>query len=248
MEIQPAVSSLVGRIVRTVKDLLRRVLGKASIEYEEMLTILCDVEAVINARSLTYLSEDPQYLVPLTPSMFIQDIRTVGVPDLDHLDTTNLSRRLRYQQRLRNEFRRSFRDEYLGLLVQSPVRNKHLIREIKVGDIVIVKCDNRKRLDWPLGRVIDVFPGQGDFVRVVKLKTEMGELTRPVQELCPMEIAYDDELVKSNKATLEKTVSKILHVPDNDSIETEKDDIKTVPKCVTSRYGRKVVPPKIFDI
>ncbi|XP_054720755.1 uncharacterized protein LOC129230381 [Uloborus diversus] len=206
------------------------------------------METVINARPLTYLSKDPQDLVPLTTSVFIQDIRTLGVPDLDHLDTTILSRRLRYQQQLRNEFRRRFRDEYLGLLVQLPVRNKHLIREIKVGDIVIVKCENRKRLDWPLGRVIDLFPGQDDFVGVVKLKTEKGELTRPVQKLCPMEIAYDDELVKGNKATLKKTVSKTLHVPDKDSIETEKDDIKTVPKCLTTKYGRKVVPPKIFYI
>ncbi|GFY48649.1 hypothetical protein TNIN_449911 [Trichonephila inaurata madagascariensis] len=37
--------------------------------------------AVINSRPLNYLSEDPYDLTPLTPSMFLKDIPTVGVPD-----------------------------------------------------------------------------------------------------------------------------------------------------------------------
>lgn len=62
------------RIVQMIKRLLRRVLGKASLVYEEMLTILCDVEAVLNAKPFTYISEDSKDLFPLSPSMFIQDI------------------------------------------------------------------------------------------------------------------------------------------------------------------------------
>ncbi|GFS30946.1 integrase catalytic domain-containing protein [Trichonephila inaurata madagascariensis] len=70
-------------------------------------------EAVINSRPLNYLSEDPDDLTPLTPSMFLQDIQTVGVPDLDNIDNINLTKRLGYQQRLRNDLRKRFRDEYL---------------------------------------------------------------------------------------------------------------------------------------
>ncbi|XP_055932051.1 uncharacterized protein LOC129962330 [Argiope bruennichi] len=73
-------------MIKMVKKLLRRVLGKASLHYEEMFTILCDVEANINSRPLNYLSEDPNDLIPLTPSMFIQETIKVGVPDLDTLD------------------------------------------------------------------------------------------------------------------------------------------------------------------
>ncbi|GFU50669.1 integrase catalytic domain-containing protein [Trichonephila clavipes] len=46
------------RLVRTVKELLRRTLGKAIFTYEELLTILCECEKVVNSRPLTYLSED----------------------------------------------------------------------------------------------------------------------------------------------------------------------------------------------
>ncbi|GFV03712.1 DUF5641 domain-containing protein [Trichonephila clavipes] len=79
------------------KKILRRILGRASINFGELNTILSDTEAVINSIPLNYLSEDPDDLTPLTPSMFLPDIQTVGVPDLDNIDNINLTKRFRYQ-------------------------------------------------------------------------------------------------------------------------------------------------------
>ncbi|GFV91494.1 integrase catalytic domain-containing protein [Trichonephila clavipes] len=87
------------RLIQMVKKLLR-VLGKASLYYKEIFTILCDIEATINSRPLNCLSEDPNDLTPLMPSMFIQETRTVGVPDLDNLHKINISKRYQYQQAL----------------------------------------------------------------------------------------------------------------------------------------------------
>ncbi|GFW09916.1 integrase catalytic domain-containing protein [Trichonephila clavipes] len=56
------------RLVRTVKELLRRTLGKAIFTYEELLTILCECEKVVNSRPLTYLPENMQDLTPITPA------------------------------------------------------------------------------------------------------------------------------------------------------------------------------------
>ncbi|GFU63543.1 integrase catalytic domain-containing protein [Trichonephila clavipes] len=53
------------RLVRIVKELLRRTLGKCTLTYEELNTILCDCESIINCRPLTYVSEDPGELIPL---------------------------------------------------------------------------------------------------------------------------------------------------------------------------------------
>ncbi|XP_035211824.1 uncharacterized protein LOC118185963 [Stegodyphus dumicola] len=58
------------RLVRMVKENLRRVLGRTSLNYEELYTILCDCEQVINSRPITYVSEDNQDPSPLTPMMF----------------------------------------------------------------------------------------------------------------------------------------------------------------------------------
>lgn len=50
------------KLVGVVKSVLKRSLGKAYLHYEEMMTILCDIESVVNERPLTYLSEDSNEL------------------------------------------------------------------------------------------------------------------------------------------------------------------------------------------
>lgn len=84
------------RLVRSVKELLRRVLGRACLGYQEMTTLLCECEEIIHSRPLTHITEDSTSLAPLTPAMFLQDISEYGVPDLDRIDTESLERRLKY--------------------------------------------------------------------------------------------------------------------------------------------------------
>ena len=101
-------------MVQLIKELLRRVLGKASLDYQEMTTILCDCEAVINSRPLTYTYDGESDLIPISPNHFLQEIREHGVPDIDRLEEVNLNKRLKYLQSLRQGLRRPFRKEYLG--------------------------------------------------------------------------------------------------------------------------------------
>ncbi|GIY40737.1 endonuclease, partial [Caerostris darwini] len=74
----PPTAAWCERLIRSVKSLLVRILGRSSVNFEELLTILCDVEASINSRPLTYISDDSDELIPLTPSLFLQDIKQVG--------------------------------------------------------------------------------------------------------------------------------------------------------------------------
>ncbi|GBN54829.1 hypothetical protein AVEN_149672-1, partial [Araneus ventricosus] len=75
-----------------VKRIIRKVLGQTSLNFEELNTVLCDCESVINGRPLTYVSDDTSDLEPLTPSMFLQEVREVGIPDLDLLDNKSLNK------------------------------------------------------------------------------------------------------------------------------------------------------------
>ncbi|GFT97802.1 integrase catalytic domain-containing protein [Trichonephila clavipes] len=82
------------RLVRVIKELLKRTLGKAILTYEELLTVLCDCEAVVNSRPLTYVSEDPNDLIPLTPSLFLNGKSSYDTVDLDLSEFSKFQKRI----------------------------------------------------------------------------------------------------------------------------------------------------------
>ncbi|GFU05692.1 DUF1758 domain-containing protein [Trichonephila clavipes] len=90
--------------VSSLKDLLRKNLGRSCLSYEELQTLVCECESVMNSRPLTYISEE-QELKTLTPSMFLQDIPLNDVPDLDQIQKTNIVLRWRYIQKVRENLK-----------------------------------------------------------------------------------------------------------------------------------------------
>ncbi|XP_071042185.1 uncharacterized protein [Parasteatoda tepidariorum] len=113
-------------MVKLIKTLLRKVLGRSSLNYEELQSVLIDCES---------------------------ELTEVGVPDLDNIDRVNLKRRFRYQQNLRKDLRKRF-DEYLGKLVMRPSKVKGNQR-IAAGDIVLIETEGKKKVLWPMGRVTE---------------------------------------------------------------------------------------------
>ncbi|UYV83455.1 hypothetical protein LAZ67_23001090 [Cordylochernes scorpioides] len=176
-------------IVGLTKKLLRRLLGKRVVNYEEMVTILENCERVINARPLTYIAEDNDDLVPLTPEMFLREPRTEGEIVLKEF-RCNFGKSYEKSKRLLKEFRKRFRSEYLGLLVHHDNRKKQ--RQLKVGDIVLVEVENRKQINWPMGNITKVFPGTDNVRRLVEVKTKSGFMKRAVQRLFPLEVPSED--------------------------------------------------------
>ena len=172
------------RLIGILKTILRKILGKASLSYESMVTTLCDAEAIINARPLTYVSDDPDDLKPLSPSLFLQELREVGVPDCDMLSKSKLDKKLKYRQKLMEDLRKRFRNEYLGqLLIRG---NKKELRKLKIGNIVLIGDDGHKRIDWPLARIEKFIKGRDGYDRIVILKTKNGLLKRPIQRVYPL--------------------------------------------------------------
>lgn len=130
--------------------------------------------------------------------MFLQEITQSGVPDIDQIEGRQLQARFRYRLKIRRDLRQRFRSEYLGQLSR---RRDWKSDTIHVGDVVLISNDNQKRIEWPLGLVIEVIPGKDGHVRVVRLRTEPGELVRPIQRLCPLEMssADADDILPINK-------------------------------------------------
>lgn len=91
--------------VKSTKYHLRRVLSNASLTYEEMNTILIQIEAILNSRPLILLSNDRNDLSFLTPGHFLIGDSLTTNAELN-LGAIQLSRLSRWQlvERLRQHF------------------------------------------------------------------------------------------------------------------------------------------------
>lgn len=159
-------------------------MGKAHLCSEQIATILCDFEAIINARPFTYVSNSDDELHLLIPAVFLTDIQEKGVPGLDTIDAISLNRRLSYRKNLRDYLKQSFRTEYLGQITQR-VKNSKRTLDVEKTQIVQMGSDHR-RLDWPLAQVVEVIPGTDSVKRLLRLRTERGEIIWPVQRIYPL--------------------------------------------------------------
>ncbi|GFX15531.1 integrase catalytic domain-containing protein [Trichonephila clavipes] len=85
------------------------------------------------------------------------------------------------------QLRKRFRIEYLGQLREQTQYHRKL-RPLTVGEVVVVENSLKNRTLWSLARVIQLIPGKDGHVRVARVKTETGELVRPVQRLYNLEL------------------------------------------------------------
>ena len=65
------------RLIGSTKRCLRKVLGRASLSYDELLTLVIEVEAVLNSRPLSYVSTE-DLDEPLTPSHLLVGYRILS--------------------------------------------------------------------------------------------------------------------------------------------------------------------------
>lgn len=243
------------RLIRILKQLLCKQLQRACLSNEELSSVICDCEAIINSRPLTYVSEDSEDLITLTPSMFLQEVKEIGIPDLDSIDASSLRRHLKYIHKIRCNLRKRFRKEYLSQLRLFRVKCRS--KKFKIGDVVMIENENLKRLDWPMAVINEMIPGKDGEIRLVRLRTATGELLRPIQRIYPLEIDSQDLEIKTilenqSKKKLKKEISKNTKtnkkgkLMPNDHKVSHLNPIKSDEEENTmqiTRYGRRVKPP-----
>lgn len=188
------------RMVQLVKRSLRKVLGKAQLSFEELLTVLTEVEGVLNSRPLTYVYSDITDQEPLTPSHLVIGRRLATLPNPAELSddeetASSLERRARYLSRLLEHFWKRWSNEYLVGL-----REFHYCgtrgnqnKEVKVGDVVLIHDDSLARSKWRLGEITELIESKdghkrGAVLRAISKKGKPSTMRRAVQKLVPLEV------------------------------------------------------------
>ncbi|XP_033222856.1 uncharacterized protein LOC117176709 [Belonocnema kinseyi] len=113
--------------VRSVKDHLRRVLVVQTPSFEELTTLLCQIEASLNSRPLCPLSDNSEDLKVFTPGHFLIGGELIAVPEilLENLKSNRLSKWQLWQQILET-FWKTWSQDYILSLKQ---RNKWQLRK-----------------------------------------------------------------------------------------------------------------------
>lgn len=174
------------RAVQSMKYHMRRIIQCQTLTFEEMYTVLVRIEAALNSRPLTTLSDDPTDSTALTPGHFLtggQIIRPLG-PKVADIPLNRLSS-WEQMHKIEQEFWNRWSVDYLHQLQQ---RNKwqRPSENIEVGELVYIRSDNTPPGQWARGRIIDTYPGRDQLVRSVRVRTENGEYDRPIHKLCPI--------------------------------------------------------------
>ncbi|XP_017759127.1 PREDICTED: uncharacterized protein LOC108550040 [Eufriesea mexicana] len=172
--------------VRSFKHHMKRVVGETLFTYEDLNTYVIEIEAILNSRPLTPISTDPNDTMALTPGHCLigDTLRSLPERDLTTTPSNRLSSWL-HIQKLKQHFWTRWYKEYLNHLI---VRQKWHTPGAKIekDTLVILKEDNQPPLHWPLGRVIELHPGDDGVVRVATVKTATGLYRRCVKKLAPL--------------------------------------------------------------
>ena len=192
------------RMIKSAKRCLKKAIGRASLTLEELMTLVAEVEAVLNSRPLSYLSSDDQE-EPLTPSHLVTGNRILSLPDPSIRDGEDpsyepthesLSRRMKALCEIKAKFWNRWKSEYLQELREHHRTWKSssgVCRPIEVGEAVIIYDEGQPRGLWRLGRVVAVIHSEDGGVRAasVKVLSSTGRptiLRRPIQHLYPLEV------------------------------------------------------------
>ena len=214
------------RMVGIVKRCLRKVLGNARLNQDEMSTVLVEVECTVNSRPLTYSYEELEAQV-LTPSHLLLGRRLSPISDYiscevdidENSNFDNLSKRFLYLMKKLSHFWKRWHNEYLLGLREVHKLQKNKGNMIKEGDIVLLQDENNpKRNTWKMAIVEKLVKGadseiRGAKVRKATCKGKSEVLSRPIQKLFPLEIQSESTVAESTNG--EEGRSEMLKMNEN---------------------------------
>ena len=187
------------RQIRSVRNILTSLMKShfAVLNNEAFVTLVKEVEGIVNSRPLTLEDLNDPSSSPLTPNQLLT-MKTIAVlppPGDFQKHGVYCRKQWRIVQCLADQFWNRWKKEYLSSL-QSRQKWQKEQRNFKVGDIVLVKDAELfgARNEWPLARIISVYPSEDGLVRSVTLHVatrdptgKPTQLKRPISKLVLLE-------------------------------------------------------------
>ena len=156
----PWVGATWERLIRVVKDCLKKTISRQKLDYFQLKTVLSDIQLAINSRPLTYRCADEDGLEILTPNKFLRPhvdnnliVRNPREDLVEPASRKDLVKSLSVREKMITHFKSLWYESYL-LSLRSLYKNLHeteFVNKIKVNDLVLIKNPVKARQYWRLG-------------------------------------------------------------------------------------------------
>ncbi|XP_064637050.1 uncharacterized protein LOC135493570 [Lineus longissimus] len=166
-------------LIKQIKSALRVTVGDQTLTWNEMSTVFSEVECLVNSRPIGYGSDDANDFRPLTPNHLLIGRASTEIPQGPFVESKNLHKRFEFVQALATKFWKRFVKEYLSTLMRR-AKWQNAKRQLAVGDVVLLTDQNIPRGKWDVAQIIEVYPGDDNIVRNVKVRTKSSEKKRSV--------------------------------------------------------------------
>ena len=189
---------MIGVTRRILDSMLNYNYGK-TLTHDVLNTFMAEVCAIINSRPLVPVSTDPENPLILTPAMLLTQ-KTNYVFNSEELGQFNERNLYKVEwkrvQTLAQTFWSRWRKEYLPLLQP---RRKWFDdrRDIRNGDVVLVKDKEVSRNEWPIGVVVNAIKGSDGHVRKaeVRIYSSGGKPTVYTRPIVDMILLVESDIV-----------------------------------------------------
>lgn len=147
------------------------------LQKEMLATYLLEIDSPINGRPLIPISDDVNSMEALTPNNFLlgRSNLNVNIP-ISQDNVSNFCTNWKFIQDMLSVFWKQWIADYLPLLVQRKNWNVNT-QNFHFVDLVVTADKNLSHLNWPLGRIIEIFSTVDNVVRVAKVKASQGVYT-----------------------------------------------------------------------
>lgn len=159
-----------------------------------LLTVLVEVEGMLNAKLLGYISSDVADPDPIAPSLLLMGRHDSSLPQALY-DSTNLlvGRRWRHSQVVADQVWSAFIRHYLPTL-QERQKWRTDGEGLAVNQVVLIVDPQLSRAFGPVGRVTHIYPGFDGRIRTVSVQVKDRSYVRPVARLVPLpELKNDNQ-------------------------------------------------------